>query len=81
YYGEWLPNTYYLKVTGGVDLFEQGVAFAKLFGQVYVVPVAIVLVAARARAEKPYVALVAGTVVYAGYCLRVGGDLFAHSRM
>lgn len=31
YYGEWLPNTYYAKMSGGVDFWQRGLEYIYLF--------------------------------------------------
>ena len=81
YYGEWLPNTYYLKV-GGLSLLTRAriglavlVKFIWTTGWVlFLVPLAVPLLRPKRKAML-LLALVFGQVAYSVY---VGGDAWEH---
>ena len=80
YYGDWLPNTYYLKVAGRTGLAWLGLGYTKGFVAAY--PTALVLAAAalvtspdrRVRALLLPLGLVVLRMVL------VGADMFDHDR-
>lgn len=79
YYGEWLPNTYHLKVTGRGDRFALGYKYAKQFSQRYAVLLLMALGASlMLLRERRWLGLVLPGVVlpiYA-YVFIAGGDNF-----
>jgi hypothetical protein len=80
YYGDWLPNTYYLKVAG-----QQGLAYAGLGsfkGFVAAYPAVIVLAASAAIAPgtRRVRALLASSLLVIPYVTVVGVDMFQHYR-
>lgn len=90
YYGEWLPNTYYLKAMGLPDKHARGFKYAHNFLVEYAVPCCLALAAAlstlvgRRASAGPrrgqglaLLACIGGTWVY---CIVVGGDSFAGFR-
>ncbi|MQC26234.1 MAG: hypothetical protein DWG76_02140 [Chloroflexi bacterium] len=81
YYGEWLPNTYYLKVTGMPLLVRVGNGLIALFKLVWntgwllaLLPFSALLYR-RERATLTLLALFADQVAYSVY---VGGDAWEH---
>lgn len=80
YYHEWLPNTYYLKVTG-VALGERLVRGVKVFLQSYayhlypyVMTLPILFARPLRELDARLIFLAALPVVQAGYSIYVGGD-------
>ena len=80
YYGDWLPNTYYLKVYQVPGLFHRGFWYTVEFLRNYGVLVVLVTAGAWLLRQRVAWAVVAATVVAAIYCVRVGGDIFGASR-
>jgi hypothetical protein len=83
YYGDWLPNTYYAKVSGQ-DWLEYGGWFALAFGREYwvvlwIVPLALALFAHVRRGTwfVPGVFL-AVVLPHAAYIVSIGGDHFEY---
>lgn len=76
YYGEWLPNTYFLKVQGAAQV-EAGMAYVQQFLETYAVPLGLVAFALSLptlrRRCLPIAVLLA---VIAAYAVHVGGDIF-----
>ncbi|HZS42177.1 MAG TPA: hypothetical protein VFF06_35350 [Polyangia bacterium] len=80
YYGWWLPNTFYIKSSGGAGAWSQGAYYLTSFARqfhLWVVPIfaAVGLALKRERGAivlAGYVTLVAG--VFAFYVASVGGD-------
>jgi len=80
YYGDLLPNTYYLKVAGREHLFMKGLGAIKEFVATY--SAAVVLAAAAALLPGNRRSRIAGLLVLLG-CARlavVGADIFGGSR-
>jgi hypothetical protein len=81
YYGEWLPNTYYLKV-GGISLLTRVqiglVVLMKFFWSagwpLFLVPSAVLLL----HPERRTVLLLALVLGQAAYSIYVGGDAWEH---
>jgi hypothetical protein len=76
YYGAWLPNTFYAKVPGA--WVAQGWRYLTYFHDTYrigwFVPLALIALAgARRRTAAVFLGVL---LVYVGYLLYVGGDLF-----
>jgi arabinofuranosyltransferase len=90
YYGDWLPNTYSLKVTLGATEITRGVSYARLFAldEFFSLPLLaapIACVGLRWFRFGPgravHVAAVAALpVLWLGYVVRVGGDAFGDGR-
>jgi hypothetical protein len=80
YYGDWLPNTFYLKVAGRPDLWLGGLGYAKLFAEAYAAPVvlcALALLWSRSRLVRVLALLPAAGVLHVVY---TGADIFGYSR-
>lgn len=76
YYGEWLPNTFYAKVSGA--WFEQAVRYFALFhreyGAFWFLPLLVPAVWSKdAFVERVFLVVVG---LYAAYLLYIGGDRF-----
>jgi arabinofuranosyltransferase len=80
YYGEWLPNTYFLKVYLNEGLLQLGVDYVRSFGRAYAVPLVLLLVPMLFAPERIRLGLVLGLAVSAAYAVYVGGDVFEHTR-
>jgi hypothetical protein len=82
YYGEWLPNTYYLKVHGLTDKHARGFEYAKGFTQVYGVLLAVSIAAgvSVARHDRRGLAVVVLVLANLGYVVMVGSDMFLGHR-
>jgi hypothetical protein len=82
YFGDWLPNTYYAKVSGIPLRPLWGMVYAGAFVLYYVVPVALVaLLVPRERPRNPGTVLCLSLlVVYTAYVAWVGGDYMAMYR-
>ncbi|MEO8677328.1 MAG: hypothetical protein ABI569_17265, partial [Casimicrobiaceae bacterium] len=78
YYGEWLPNTYYLKVYGLTDRHRRGFEYARGFTQVYGVLLAVSIAAglAIARRDRRGLAVLVLGFATLGYVTMVGNDMF-----
>jgi arabinofuranosyltransferase len=80
YYGEWLPNTYYLKVAGVPDRTALGVQYLLRFLRTYSVPLGFATAGLWLAGDRRRWLLIAGLLVSGGYVLVVGEDLFYYSR-
>ena len=80
YYGDWLPNTYYLKVYGIKGLPRIGVGYVRFFVGNYAAALTLAGIGALLAAQRRWWLLLAGVVIAMGYSLRVGGDIFEFSR-
>ncbi|MBS2015435.1 MAG: hypothetical protein JST00_21280 [Deltaproteobacteria bacterium] len=78
YYGEWLPNTYFLKVYGLTDKHARGFEYAKNFTQVYGVVIAVSVAAgvAIARRDRRGIAIAILVGANLAYVVMVGSDMF-----
>ena len=76
YYGDWLPNTYYLKVAGRSDLLWRGLGHVKAFVAAYAVVVVLAGAAGLVDTDRRVRVLV--LVVGLGFVriLAVGPDMF-----
>jgi hypothetical protein len=78
YYGDWFPNTYYLKVYGLEEPFKRGSAYARNFLMQY--SVVLVLAAATAlsilRKDRRGFIAIGAVVPTFGWVVLVGGDMF-----
>lgn len=80
YYGDWLPNTYYLKVAGRSGLAMLGLGYAKGFVAAY--PTAIVLAGAAlvSSPDRRVRWLLVPLALIGVRLMLVGADMFEHSR-
>ena len=78
YYGEWLPNTYYLKVYGLEEPYNRGATYARNFLMHYGVVLAIAAASALAVLRTDRRGLIPLGVVLptVGWVVLVGGDMF-----
>lgn len=80
YYGDWLPNTYYLKVAGVGDLFTRGLGYVRSFASHYAVALVFAVVGSWWARDVRRRLLLAGVALAAGHVLLVGSDIFLHFR-
>jgi hypothetical protein len=82
YYGDWLPNTYYLKVYQLDDVNHRGAMYARNFMLTYSILLTLAAGSALAVLRKDRRAVVFfGTVLSTlGYVLVTGGDMFGNFR-
>ena len=80
YYGDWLPNTFYLKVSGRSGLWLPALGYVKGFGEVYIA--AIVIAGASAFATSSRALRVLALLPLAGVArvAYTGADMFDHHR-
>jgi len=76
YYGDWLPNTYYLKVAGLQGRFNMGIAYLGVFLKHYGVALAVAFFALLTTSEASRRWLWIGLIINCGYIVFVGGDMF-----
>lgn len=81
YYGDWLPNTYYLKLGGGSLILRVSIGMRRLWDFVwasnwvlFAIPIALPALDKR-KVLLPLVAVLLGQVAYSIY---VGGDAWEH---
>jgi hypothetical protein len=83
YFGDPLPNTYYLKMTGGdpvVRILRGAYAFRDFFSSCGIsIAIALVLGLATARERPRHVLLAALVMSYFAYSVYVGGDVWEDS--
>jgi hypothetical protein len=78
YYGDWLPNTYYLKATGWQGRQTAGLGYVIDLVRSYAVwGVAAGMAAVAVRKTRPLVAAVAAQIVYVAW---IGGDELPEQR-
>jgi len=81
YYGDWLPNTFYLRMWAVPDLWLDGLRYVKRFGREHLVIAALALAAATSlRGDRRVWALFAACAAVAAHAVAVGGDAFEHHR-
>lgn len=82
YYGDWLPNTYYLKSVGLPDKALTGLMYVGRFLNAYGVVLALAAGAAAVLARRDERALAFFSTLFAtlGYSALVGGDNFEQCR-
>src|SRR5207244_712557 len=78
YYGEWLPNTYYLKVAGMQGLFRTGAGYLKAFVESYAVAFILAVAAARWRSDRRIRWIAAASIFSIINVLLFGSDIFHH---
>ena len=80
YYGDWLPNTYYLKVSDYGGRFESGLGYLKRFADTYIVVLILVLAYALWSRDRRGRWIVAAAAVSIAHVLVVGRDIFPYFR-
>lgn len=80
YYGEWLPNTYYLKVAGYDGRFWSGAGYLKGFLESYSVPILLVAAAVMYTRDRRIRWIAVAMVATVANVLTVGADNFPHYR-
>jgi hypothetical protein len=80
YYGDWLPNTYYLKVAGRTGLLWSGLGYVKGFVAAYPTVVVLAAGAAFIPGDRRARALLASFAIVALRVMSVGADMFPHYR-
>jgi hypothetical protein len=81
YYGDWAPNTFYLRMWAVPDLWLDGLRYVKRFGREHLVIGALALTAALShRGDRRVWALVAVCAATAAHAVAVGGDFLEHHR-
>jgi hypothetical protein len=80
YYGEWMPNTYQLRITGVPDLWLEGARYVKRFGREHLFLIALAI-AACARPRDRRARVLAGVcAMTAIHAVLVGGDFLVPYR-
>lgn len=80
YYGDWLPNTAYLKIANWDGRFAAGLEYLTDFARTYVIFFAFAVCGAVLLRQQTLRALAVGMGVYLGYILYAGGDAFPNFR-
>jgi hypothetical protein len=80
YYGDWLPNTYYLKVADYSGRFTSGLGYLKNFATTYIVVLVLVLAYAWWSRDRRGRWIVVASAVSIAHVLVVGRDIFPHFR-
>lgn len=82
FYGDLLPNTYYLKVAGLDNRWGRGFAYVRGFGQRYWLPLVLALgtLISLWRRDRRTLSLLTTLVPTSLYCVHVGGDMFSPFR-
>lgn len=82
YYGDWLPNTYYLKVYGLESPYRRGIVYARNFLFHYSVVLAFATASALAvlRSDKRGLIPLGALLPTLGWVVLVGGDMFVWFR-
>jgi hypothetical protein len=80
YYGDWLPNTFYLKVAGRSGLWLAGLGYAKLFAEAYAAATVLALVAAVVTRSRLLRVLALLPVAGVARVACTGADIFDHYR-
>jgi hypothetical protein len=82
YYGDFLPNTYYLKVYALDDVRRRGATYARNFLLTYSILLTLAAGAGLAivRTDRRGVVLFATVLATLGYVINTGGDMFGNFR-
>lgn len=80
YYGDWLPNAYYLKVAGVPGRLGRGLQHLSRFARNYGVVLVLATTGAGFVGDRRRWLLLGGLLISACYVLVVGGDIFPYSR-
>ena len=87
YYGDWWPNTFYLKVPDGTASLSSGLAYLRRYAlaEYFALPLRLAppaLVAGRWMVGGRIPVLLMGLLLsWTAYVVGVGGDAFAHGRL
>ncbi|HVH41455.1 MAG TPA: hypothetical protein VM925_03900 [Labilithrix sp.] len=82
YYGDWLPNTYYLKVHGLEEPYRRGLTYARNFLLHYSVVLTLAAASALAivRSDRRGLIQFGAVLPTLGWVVLVGGDMFVWFR-
>jgi arabinofuranosyltransferase len=80
HYGDWLPNTYYLKIVGIEDRTLLGIRYLRRFVESYGVALALAVVGAYLARDRRRWLLLAPVPLAGSYAFLVGGDTFPYAR-
>lgn len=80
YYGEWLPNTYYLKVAGMSGLVRTGANYLTAFGASYVVAIVLAVAGICWSGDRRRQGLACAALFTVAYVLMVGEDIMVYFR-
>jgi len=80
YYGDWLPNTYYLKVAGRTGLFRSGLGYLKGFAAAYPALTVLACAATVTTDNRRVRVLLGSLLVVVLHVMAVGADMFQHHR-
>jgi arabinofuranosyltransferase len=82
YYGDWLPNTYYLKVYGLEEPYKRGATYARNFLMHYSVVLTIASASALSvlRVDRRGLIPIGAVLPTLGWVVVVGGDMFVWFR-
>jgi len=80
YYGDWLPNTYYLKVYGIPLPLSRALSYLATFLRNYGVSLALAGLGLVLLWQRQVTLLMAGLGMGMGYIMLVGDDIFPYSR-
>jgi hypothetical protein len=80
YYGDWLPNTYYLKVQGNEGLALLGGKYLARFLRHYGAVITVAVAGAYLTGDRRRWFLLSGVAISGLYVVAVGGDTFRYSR-
>ena len=80
YYGDWLPNTYYLKIAGVQGRTVLGLQHLSRFVRNYGVVLALAIMGTLFARDRRRWLLIGGLAISVCYVLVVGGDILPYSR-
>ncbi|MDF2691896.1 MAG: hypothetical protein K0S65_279, partial [Labilithrix sp.] len=82
YYGDWLPNTYYLKVHGLEEPYKRGASYARNFLVHYSVVLTLATASALSvlRVDRRGLIPIGAVLPTLGWVVLVGGDMFVWFR-
>ncbi len=86
YYGDWLPNTFYLKSSGGAKSIAGGISYIiQTKWRNGILPISLLAVLGFVRwflksNRKKASALLSIFIIWGGYIIWTGGDAFPHGR-
>ena len=76
YYGDWLPNTYYLKVYGIDGLYRVGFKYVLVFVRNYGVALLLAGFGALLAMQRRWWLLLLGLAITMAYSMMIGGDVY-----
>ena len=80
YYGDLLPNTYYLKATRWPGRTASGIRYVWHFAQTYAPAILVALSVAAYNRSRVSLALIGLLAAYASYVAYIGGDVYENYR-